>query len=76
MITRQTHNVRTNPLSFFLLLLQDVLGGVMKVAADPAGGLLVTGNVQGAQLRIQSLPGWQDTPWSEGGWLQTPFLSV
>jgi hypothetical protein len=22
--------------------------------------------VQGAQLHIQSLPGWEDTPWSEG----------
>jgi hypothetical protein len=38
----------------------------MKVAADPEGGLLVQGSVQGAQLRIQSLPGWEDTPWSEG----------
>jgi hypothetical protein len=51
---------------------QDVLGGVMKVAADPSGGLLVAGNVQGAQLRIQSLPGWEDTPWSEGKWLSFP----
>ncbi|KAF6259975.1 hypothetical protein COO60DRAFT_1625871 [Scenedesmus sp. NREL 46B-D3] len=44
---------------------EDALGGVMKVAAGPTGALLVEGNVQGATLRIQSLPGWEDTPWSE-----------
>uniref|UniRef100_A0A383WJT5 Tocopherol cyclase n=1 Tax=Tetradesmus obliquus TaxID=3088 RepID=A0A383WJT5_TETOB len=46
---------------------EDAVGGVMKVAAGPDGSLLVQGNVQGAQLRIESLPGWQDTPWSEEG---------
>jgi hypothetical protein len=48
------------------MYLQDVNGGVMKVAAGPDGSLLVQGSVQGAQLHIQSLPGWEDTPWSEG----------
>jgi hypothetical protein len=49
--------------------LQDTSGGIMQIAAQPDGGLLVQGSVQGAQLKIESLPGWEDTPWSEGGQL-------